>query len=141
MNHDHLRSAEELEPEAPASISDAIRQVLEVGSAAGLLMPGHAGLVELVPSQGVLFALGDGSEADDLAWLADGEVYRLRDLIRARRLSRATAASVVNRLAYARRSHAGARRRAFAMLGRTVHLVESEQLAAEIRRIVAEVMS
>ena len=141
MSHDHLRSAKGPEPEAPSSISDAIQQVLDVGSAAGLLMPGHAGLVELIPSQGVLFALGDASEADELAWLADGEVYRLRELMRARRLSRAAAATVVNRLAAARRAHAGARRRAFAMTGRTVHLVESEQLGAELRRIVAEVLT
>jgi hypothetical protein len=98
-------------------------------------------VLDLVPSGDVLFALVQDGSGLELTWLADGREYRLRDLVRARRLSQRSAEEVEKRLAWARRSHADAQRHRLTLEGRGIDVVRSEHLAAELRRIVTEVIT
>lgn len=131
---------------APASTSGAGRLKLRpAGAPPGALaafVRARRGRIALIPSRDIVFAvLGDPLGDLDLAWLARTGEYRLRDLVRTRGLSSDDAANVWARLRWAFRSHASAPRRGVAISGREVDVIPSAPLAAELRRVVTEVLS
>lgn len=125
-----------------ASGADVLRHLGSRRGALRALVSGYPGPVLLVPAQDIVFAiLGDPSGELDLAWLAHRGEYRLRELARGRGIPSSAASEVIGRLRWALASHATAPRQTASISGREVEIVLSGHLAAELRRVVTEVLS
>ncbi len=82
------RVVDPVAPETDAN-SEALHQLGGRRKALKAFVQSHRRRVTLVPSRDVIFAvLGDPAGKPELAWLADGSEYHLRDLVRARGLSK-----------------------------------------------------
>jgi len=98
--------------------------------------------IELVPTRDLIFAVeGDGRDGLDLAWFTPKGGYHLRDVAQARGLAADVVDILRNRLRWCITAHVVAPRRQVSLAGRQVTVILSERLAAELRRLVIDLLA